>query len=415
MKILLVNYHYFINGGPDRYFFNIKSALEDAGHEVIPFCFNYDETLETKYRRYFPDPITGKGPCLLAQQKLTKVTKIKALARMFYNRQVNNKFRQIIRIEKPDIVYSVYLSSTLLPNILKIAKKEFSLPVVYRLSDFHMFCPAYLFCRDGQVCKECIHGLKACIKHRCVKDSKVMSLARVAQMRFIRVLNYYKYVDRFVTPSSFTRDMMIEQGFDSAKVVHISTFAKDMLNAVDRSDLVKKDRILFLGNLSKEKGVDVLLKAYCKSKTSMPLEILGKGDIDFINELKAIVPDAKKDRVNFRGFISGDELNNYINRTAFMVHPVVWYENMPNSVVEIMSLKKTVIASDIGSMPELVKHEKNGFLVPPGDLDALAVAIDKMAFDSDLNEFGRHSRQIFEKNHTEEKHMQKLLKLFESL
>ena len=69
MKILLINYHFFIHGGPDRYFFNIKSALENEGHTIIPFSFNYEDTLDTPYKKYFPNPITGKGPFLLSKYR----------------------------------------------------------------------------------------------------------------------------------------------------------------------------------------------------------------------------------------------------------------------------------------------------------------------------------------------------------
>ena len=41
MRILIVNYRYFISGGPEKYMFNIKKMLEDNGHEVIPFSINY--------------------------------------------------------------------------------------------------------------------------------------------------------------------------------------------------------------------------------------------------------------------------------------------------------------------------------------------------------------------------------------
>jgi len=84
--------------------------------------------------------------------------------------------------EAPDVVYSIYLSYGFLPKILQIAKQEFSLPVVYRLSDFHMFCPSYLFYRDGEVCTECNGSLFAAFKHKCVHHSGLMSLLRIAQI-----------------------------------------------------------------------------------------------------------------------------------------------------------------------------------------------------------------------------------------
>ena len=60
MKILLVNYRYFISGGPEKYMFNIKKMLEDNGHEVIPFSIHSNKNVKTKYSKYFVEPIGGR-------------------------------------------------------------------------------------------------------------------------------------------------------------------------------------------------------------------------------------------------------------------------------------------------------------------------------------------------------------------
>ena len=53
MKILLVNYRYFISGGPERYYFNIKEILEHNGHEVIPFSVKSMRNVPNDYEKYF--------------------------------------------------------------------------------------------------------------------------------------------------------------------------------------------------------------------------------------------------------------------------------------------------------------------------------------------------------------------------
>ena len=53
MRILLVNYRYFISGGPEKYMFNIKTMLENQGHEVIPFSIHSNKNVATEYSKYF--------------------------------------------------------------------------------------------------------------------------------------------------------------------------------------------------------------------------------------------------------------------------------------------------------------------------------------------------------------------------
>ena len=55
MKIILVNYRYFISGGPERYYFNIKEILERNGHVVIPFSVKNSRNFSSDYETYFLD------------------------------------------------------------------------------------------------------------------------------------------------------------------------------------------------------------------------------------------------------------------------------------------------------------------------------------------------------------------------
>ena len=60
MRILLVNYRYYISGGPERYMFNIKKELEDKGNEVIPFSIHSNQNEFCKYSKYFVEPIGSR-------------------------------------------------------------------------------------------------------------------------------------------------------------------------------------------------------------------------------------------------------------------------------------------------------------------------------------------------------------------
>ena len=415
MKILLVNYHYFLNGGPDRYFFNFKNAVEKMGHQVIPFAFNYDETFDTSFREYFADPITGKGPCLLSQVTLSGYRKIKASVKMFYNNDVNSRFREIVEREHPDILYTIHLSSTMLPNILKIAKKEYLMPVAYRLSDFHMFCPSYLFARNGIVCTECIENLWACLRYRCMKNSRIASLLRILQMKFFERMDYYGYVDRFVCPSVFMYDFLVEHGIPGEKITHVPTFANDLRQQIGDVDISDMKSILYLGNVSKEKGIEVLLKAYSKVSTDLTLVITGRYEPEYLSTLLGIIPPEKMRMVKFTGFLRGSKLLEVMNSARFIVHPVLCYENMPNSILEAMSLGKAVITSNLGSMPELVKHGLNGLLVPAGDVDSLAGAMSYLSKGKTSAAMGQNSRSIYGENHYEKLHIEEVMSVFDGL
>lgn len=415
MRIALVNYHYFINGGPDRYFFNIRRALEEQGHTVIPFCFDYAETRDTPYRHYFPPPITGPGPALFDQQRLSIRKRAQTLLSMFYNSTVNTAFRTALRDEKPDLIYMIYLSSSFLPNLIRIAKREFGLPVVYRLSDYHLFCASYLFCRDGRVCTACRRTLWAAVKYRCVKGSRLISTARAMQIKLFRRCGYYDEVDRFICPSAFMRRLMIESGYEEHKLLHIPTFAEDMKTSKENSSSSNNPQyILYCGNISKEKGIEALIRAYVHATTSLPLLLVGKYTSDYRSYLESLIPDRKKAMVKFTGLLETGTLQRIQSGARFIVHPALWYENSPNSVLEAMCLGKPILAFDIGSMPELVHDGINGKLVPVGDKSALTHALDELA-TVDIRSMGQQSRKLYEQNFTKQHHLEQINRIFSEL
>ena len=410
MKILLINYHFFIHGGPDRYFFNIKSALENEGHTIIPFSFNYEDTLDTPYKKYFPNPITGKGPFLLSKISMNLLGKFKAIFRMFFNSEVNKKFRALMDKEKPDVVFSVYLSSSMLPNILKIAKVEYGVKVIYRLSDFHIYCASLLFHRkDKNICTDCLSNKWSAVKYKCVKDSTLASTLRVLQMKNIRYNNWYDSVDTFICPSKTMAQYIISGGIPSEKVKHIPTFTKDIGNQPTQN---KKARpyVLYFGIIRPEKGSEILIKAFNKLKNpNFKLIMVGYVEPSYRKLLIDIIDKEHMELVDILLPQQGSELVDTIKNSLFVVHPALCLENMPNSVLEAMSAGKPIITSNLGSLPELVQDGVNGRLVEPGNVTAIAKSIELLSMSPDqIKIMGENSRLLFEQKYTETVHIEKL-------
>lgn len=410
MRILIINYHYFIYGGPDSYFFNITAALKSAGHEVIPFCFDYDESYESPYRSNFPDPITGRGPCLLRSQKLSVGKQFLAATRMFWNPEVDRKFRQVLDQYKPDLVYSIYLSSSMLPRILHIAKREFGIPVIYRLSDYHMFCASYHFLRKGVICKECVDRSSACISHRCMQSSLAASLLRYLQMQFVKRMKWYNAVDYFICPSQVMAFCLTNYaGISKDRVIHLPSFTKDLMVESDIGRPISTPYFLFVGKIAHEKGAEVLVRAFNSIHfPSMRLRLVGDCDPIYRDYLSSLLDIEHQKLVDFVGRKHGLELVSEIKFCAFVVAPSIWLENMPNTVIEALSANKPVVTSDIGSLPEIINEGDEGLLVPPCDVEALAMALEKLCDGHELTAFGMRPRLAFKTHYTSKVHMNRL-------
>ncbi len=418
MKILLINYHYFIHGGPDRYFFNVKKSLEDLGHEVVTFSFSYEETLPTVYEKYFPRPITGSGSYLLSNVRLGILQKIATIIKLFYNRDVDSKFRQILVETEPDIIYSIYLSSSFLPKIFKIAKTEFKIPVLYRLSDYHMFCPSYLFFREGRVCTDCLSSLSESIRHRCVHNSMAKSLFRSLQIFHNRARHWYNFVDTFICPSTLMKDYLVNDAYlAEGKVTVLPSFARDHpLTQETASCKATKSYGLFFGKLTNEKGIEELLHAYNLLQfPTFDLHIVGYCETFYLKKLKQLVSTTARNNVSFCGPKEGNELARELVGSLFCVLPSKWLENMPNTITESMAAGKAILSSDIGSIPEVVIHGKNGYLAQVGNIQELAEYLQLISQPEKAKVFGNYSRKLFEEKYTERIHMNVLLGLMDDL
>ena len=124
--------------------------------------------------------------------------------------------------------------------------------------------------------------------------------------------------------------------------------------------------VLFVGRLSPEKGIDVLLEA----AAGLNLVVVGDGP------LRPRVPKAL-------GFVRVDELEGLYRRAAIVACPS-HREGFGVACAEAMAHGKPVVASAVGGLLDLVVHERTGLLVPPGDPRALRAALERLLADSEL-------------------------------
>ena len=176
MKIILVNYRFFVSGGPERYMFNVKELLENHGHEVIPFSVKHNNNEPCKYDKYFVSPIGSGDVTYFSESNRTSIPEIrKFFSRMFYSFEVRRNFKKLINDIKPDLVYVLHYQNKLSPSFIEVAKK-FNLPVVQRVSDFGHICANQLFYnyKLRTVCEKCLTGSKLnAVRYNCVYNSKI--------------------------------------------------------------------------------------------------------------------------------------------------------------------------------------------------------------------------------------------------
>ena len=411
MRILLVNYRYFISGGPEKYMFNIKKMLEDNGHEVIPFSIHSNKNIETEYSKYFVEPIGGRDATYFDEVKKTPKSIWQMLTRSIYSREVEKAIKKEINDVKPDLVYIIHFVNKLSPSVITGAKKM-GIPVVLRLSDYFLLCPRFDFVYDKKLCEECLtKGYMTCIKKRCVKGSLFASFVRVFSMKVHKAISIYRHVDAFITPSEFLKKKLIENGFDANKITCIPTFTSSKTE-------IGKPQVgnygLYFGRITEEKGVDTVVKAY-EMMPERLLKIMGDDTTDEAVRLKGYIEEKNIENIEFIGFKAGEELENVIKGARFTLIPSIWYDNLPNTALESFQYSKPVIASNIGSLPELVEDGINGYLFEPGNVYALINAVEKMDNNEVVIRMGEESKARLEDKFAPQSHYNRLTRIFNEL
>jgi len=144
-------------------------------------------------------------------------------------------------------------------------------------------------------------------------------------------------------------------------------------------------RLLFTGRLAGVKGVPVLLEALVRLRREHPgveLALAGDGPDRALLEAEAQRLGIA-DRVRFLGYQSSDHVRSLLQETDVFVLPS-FAEGVPVVLMEAMASGVPVVSTRVAGVAELVEHGVSGFVVPPGDVDALAGAIDALLADPEL-------------------------------
>lgn len=390
LRVLIVNKFYYPRGGDCVCTINLERLLREHGHTTAVYSMDYPENIETEWSKYFASNVDFSSGGISG--KLNAVKRIMGLG------DINDSFNKLLDDFKPDVVHLNNIHSYLSPRLAQLAKKR-GIKVVWTLHDYKLICPAYLCLRDDKPCEDCFVSKTSVLKHRCMKGSLAASaLAYAESIRWNKKV-LEKNVDAFVCPSDFMRAKMSEAGFSSEKLVvdcNFLDFAKaEMLGGKEVEK--REDYYCYIGRLSEEKGIDVLLKAAealpykLKLAGDGPLMGTSSGNIEFLGKLNAV------------------QVGELLSKARFSVVPSTWYENNPLSVIESLCAGTPVLGANIGGIPELIEAGESGMIFESGNVEQLKDAIEQ-AFESEWD--NRKIKDNSMKRFSSETHYDKLMKVY---
>jgi glycosyltransferase involved in cell wall biosynthesis len=176
-------------------------------------------------------------------------------------------------------------------------------------------------------------------------------------------------------------------------------------------------RLLYVGNLVRRKGVDYLLRAFREVLHEYPeatLTIVGSGSDE--EALRKVAGDSElAPRVVFAGRRRHEELPAILRAADLFVFPSL-SEATPRAVLEAMAMELSVVATNVGGIPEMVVDGVSGLLVPPADSALLARAVCQGLSDPEWREAaGQRGRQRVLTTYTLDHHVSRMLTLHRTL
>jgi glycosyltransferase involved in cell wall biosynthesis len=319
------------------------------------------------------------------------------------------RFRRALSAFRPSVVHVHNWFPTLSPSLFNICYRE-NVPVVHTLHNYRLLCVNATLFRDGHVCEDCVGTTLRTpgVLHSCYRGSTAGSaVATGGMLTHWSLGTWNRSIDRFVALTEFARQKLIEGGLPSDKVIVKPNF-------VDPDPGPGEGRggyFLFVGRLTEEKGIRVLLDCWKDGQDLPTLKIAGTGPLE--NEVRAAV--GTMPNVEWLGARSSEEVLGLMADASALLCPSQWYEGMPRVVIESLAVGTPIIASSIGCYPEMIVDGETGALFHTGDAVALRSRLRDLLQGNSLTSMRTNARRCFQSNYTGDKNLSLLLNVYRSV
>ena len=384
MRVALFHNRYIQRGGEDIAFDFEVDLLSKAGHQVEVFTVDNREEIGA-----------------------SAAAALRAGLRAHWNPATVRRVEDFLAKHPVDVAH-VHNFFPLLSPALHAALNERGVPVIQTLHNYRLLCANGFFLRDSRPCEDCAKlGPWNAVRHGCYRGSRLQTAVWAHMTAYHRRRGtWHECVDLFTIPSGFTRQKLLQTGIppERLRVVPLPVLDPGPPRAAGVG-------ALFVGRLSAEKGVHLLLDAW-KQLDGYPLSVVGTGP----EEARLRAQAAAVPGVRFIGVLPHERVLEAMADAAFVVVPSIWYENFPMSVIEAKACGRALVASHPSALSDLVQSGGTGELFEMGDAQSLASVCRRLAADPvATREMGERARAEYEALYTPARCVEKLEEIFRAV
>jgi glycosyltransferase involved in cell wall biosynthesis len=388
MKILqLAQFYDPVIGGEERHVRTLGQCLAQRGHSITLITFataaNEGETSDGDVRIIRVRPSASRLPFVYSDRSWPHAMPIPDPA-------ITHAITTEVAKNRPNIAHA---HNWVVNSALRPLRRA-GVPLVMTLHDYSQVCPTKRLMemrrRDctGPALAKCL----ACSAEKFGRLSGTATLLGNASLSRRR----RDSVDQFISVSeavasrvaSRPKQTIVAAGVDS---IVIPNFIPDSQVVEGVSRVASDAPIAFVGDLSKDKGITVLLQAYRRLRHAPSLILVGRRMPDTPEDLPRGAYET--------GPLPHSAAMDLVRDAQVLVVPSTWQDPCPTVVLEGMAAARPVVASAVGGITDMVADGETGLLVPPGDADALAVALSAILSDREratsMGQAGRDRSRSF--------------------
>ncbi len=295
-----------------------------------------------------------------------------------FDPRVYQAVRREIAALRPDVVHVHNVSGASLAPFA--AAKSMGVPVVNTLHDLWLICPCNMRLQaDGSYCdpRRWPNGCGRCWR----QNDYWAAVPRRHQI--FQTLT--RGVDRFLSPSQAVIDRLVETGYDRDRFRVLRLGFDDAVRQSEPlppnvaraiAETRGQPTIVFAGGGTTIKGGRVVLEAVPKLVEQIEgvrLLVAGGGDPEVLAEFERLPPPASE-QVTVLGRVPFNAMRPLFAAADLTLFPSLWHENSPVTIFENFQVGTPLVASRVGGIPEFIDEGETGYLIPPGNVDALVAA-----------------------------------------